>query len=34
MTAMSETTVNNCGHWAQFEYADEFNRIVGDFISR
>jgi 2-hydroxy-6-oxonona-2,4-dienedioate hydrolase len=26
--------INNCGHWAQFEYADEFNAIVGDFISR
>jgi 2-hydroxy-6-oxonona-2,4-dienedioate hydrolase/4,5:9,10-diseco-3-hydroxy-5,9,17-trioxoandrosta-1(10),2-diene-4-oate hydrolase len=21
-----------CGHWAQWEKADEFNRIVGDFL--
>jgi pimeloyl-ACP methyl ester carboxylesterase len=23
---------NNCGHWVQWEHADEFNRIVIDFI--
>jgi len=24
---------NRCGHWAQLEHADEFNRLVDDFIS-
>ena len=24
---------NNCGHWAQWEHADEFNRIAIDFLS-
>ncbi|WBX84144.1 alpha/beta fold hydrolase [Sphingosinicella microcystinivorans] len=24
----------NCGHWAQWERADDFNRIVGDFLAR
>lgn len=24
--------LNRCGHWAQLEYADEFNRLVVDFI--
>ncbi len=23
---------NHCGHWAQFEHADEFNRLVLDFL--
>lgn len=23
---------NQCGHWAQIEHADEFNRLVADFI--
>lgn len=23
---------NKCGHWAQWEYADEFNRLVIDFL--
>ena len=23
---------NNCGHWVQWEHADEFNRIVTDFL--
>ncbi len=23
---------NRCGHWAQLEHADEFNRLVTDFI--
>jgi pimeloyl-ACP methyl ester carboxylesterase len=23
---------SQCGHWAQFEHADEFNRLVIDFI--
>jgi 2-hydroxy-6-oxonona-2,4-dienedioate hydrolase len=22
-----------CGHWAQFEHPDEFNRLVMDFLS-
>ncbi len=21
-----------CGHWAQWEHADEFNRVTGDFF--
>ena len=25
--------LNRCGHWAQLEHADEFNRMVHDFIS-
>jgi len=24
--------INHCGHWAQLEHADEFNRLVTDFI--
>lgn len=24
---------NRCGHWAQLEHADEFNRLVDDFIA-
>ncbi|MGW1023898.1 alpha/beta fold hydrolase [Streptomyces sp. NPDC002577] len=24
---------NRCGHWAQLEHADEFNRIVADFVA-
>ncbi|MFI9605036.1 alpha/beta fold hydrolase [Streptomyces sp. NPDC052043] len=24
--------INRCGHWAQLEHADEFNRLVTDFI--
>ncbi len=24
---------NKCGHWAQFEHAEEFNRLVQDFIA-
>jgi len=24
--------MNRCGHWAQLEHADEFNRLVTDFI--
>ena len=24
--------LNRCGHWAQLEHADEFNRVVRDFI--
>lgn len=24
---------NKCGHWAQFEKADEFNRLVADFLT-
>jgi 2,6-dioxo-6-phenylhexa-3-enoate hydrolase len=27
------TVFNKCGHWAQFEHADEFNRLVMDFLS-
>jgi pimeloyl-ACP methyl ester carboxylesterase len=23
----------NCGHWAQFEHADEFNRVVLEFLA-
>jgi 2-hydroxy-6-oxonona-2,4-dienedioate hydrolase len=26
--------INRCGHWAQFEYADEFNELVLGFLSR
>ncbi|WP_322089499.1 alpha/beta hydrolase [Burkholderia sp. BCC1999] len=25
--------LNRCGHWAMIEHPDEFNRLVGDFIS-
>ncbi|WGY02211.1 alpha/beta hydrolase [Nocardioides sp. QY071] len=25
--------INRCGHWAQLEHADEFNRLVADFIA-
>lgn len=25
--------LNRCGHWAQVEHADEFNRLVTDFVS-
>lgn len=25
--------INRCGHWAQVEHADEFNRLLTDFIS-
>lgn len=25
--------INRCGHWAQVEHADEFNRLLADFIS-
>ncbi|MFJ4633834.1 alpha/beta fold hydrolase [Streptomyces sp. NPDC088847] len=25
--------MNRCGHWLQLEYADEFNRLVGGFVS-
>jgi pimeloyl-ACP methyl ester carboxylesterase len=25
--------INNCGHWAQREHAEEFNRVVHEFIS-
>lgn len=24
--------INRCGHWAQLEHADAFNRIVADFV--
>lgn len=24
--------INQCGHWAQLEHSEEFNRIVTDFI--
>lgn len=24
---------NRCGHWAQLEHADEFNRLVADFVA-
>ena len=24
---------NRCGHWAQWEHADKFNRMVVDFLS-
>lgn len=26
--------LNRCGHWAQLEHADEFNRLVADFIAK
>ncbi|GAB6919761.1 alpha/beta fold hydrolase [Rhodococcus erythropolis] len=25
--------INRCGHWAQLEHAEEFNRLVTDFVS-
>ena len=25
---------NQCGHWAQWEHADKFNRMVGEFLKR
>jgi 2-hydroxy-6-oxonona-2,4-dienedioate hydrolase len=25
--------INRCGHWAQLEHADEFNRLVADFVT-
>lgn len=25
--------INRCGHWAQVEHADEFNRLLADFIA-
>ena len=25
--------INRCGHWAQLEHADEFNRLVADFVA-
>lgn len=25
--------MNRCGHWLQLEHADEFNRLVADFVS-
>ena len=25
--------INRCGHWAQVEHADEFNRLLADFIT-
>lgn len=25
--------LNRCGHWAQIEYADEFNRTVAGFVA-
>jgi 2-hydroxy-6-oxonona-2,4-dienedioate hydrolase len=24
---------NRCGHWAQWEHADAFNRLVIDFLT-
>nr|WP_244223344.1 alpha/beta hydrolase [Amycolatopsis circi] len=24
--------LNRCGHWAQLEHAEEFNRVVTDFV--
>lgn len=26
--------LNRCGHWAQLEHADEFNRVVNDFVGQ
>ncbi|MGW4822729.1 alpha/beta fold hydrolase [Streptomyces sp. NPDC004227] len=26
--------INPCGHWALLEHADEFNRLVTDFVTR
>ncbi len=25
--------MNRCGHWLQIEHAEEFNRLVADFLS-
>ncbi|WP_246210360.1 alpha/beta fold hydrolase [Nocardioides piscis] len=25
--------INRCGHWAQIEHAEEFNRLVADFVT-
>ena len=25
---------NKCGHWAQWEHAEKFNRLVIDFLKR
>jgi 2-hydroxy-6-oxonona-2,4-dienedioate hydrolase len=25
--------LNQCGHWAMIEHADEFNRLVTDFVA-
>lgn len=25
--------MNRCGHWLQLEHADEFNRLVADFVA-
>ena len=25
--------INRCGHWAQLEHAEEFNRLIADFIA-
>ena len=25
--------LNQCGHWAMIEHADEFNRLVVDFLT-
>ena len=25
---------NQCGHWAQWEHADKFNRMVTEFLAR
>ncbi|MGV9633543.1 alpha/beta fold hydrolase [Nocardia rhamnosiphila] len=25
--------LNRCGHWAMIEHADEFNRLVADFVA-
>ena len=25
---------SNCGHWAQWERADEFNDLIADFLGR
>jgi 2-hydroxy-6-oxonona-2,4-dienedioate hydrolase len=25
--------INRCGHWAQLEHAEEFNRLVADFVA-
>ena len=25
--------INRCGHWAQIEHAEEFNRLVADFVA-
>jgi 2-hydroxy-6-oxonona-2,4-dienedioate hydrolase len=25
--------LNRCGHWAMIEHAEEFNRLVADFVA-